>query len=322
MSAREFFDRIRTEAWPFVSSWPEQQQAEHVYLDFKRGNFDPATGKLVATDKDALARALSGFANTDGGVLVFGVDARSAGKGEPDVVQSIEPIPGLRRFAELVRETSKTIVEPVIAGLDLESVANPAAADEGVLAVLVPRSMGGPHRANGGEETTKDRYFMRTADSTKVMPHRLLAALFAAPPEPRFVLTASYNDVNAPIRFSLRNNGPGSASQVRVQVIARDGVGQRVGQWSVESPWQAGATGTAFFSARPFYPEEFLPVAAIIVQQHLLALPSVVMLEGRIDSLTSRPLHFGPRRILSGQALAFSHDGVQEMHPSDLQRQA
>jgi len=320
VSAREFFDRIRAEGWALVSSWPAQQQTEQLYLECKSTNFDPATLKLTNADKDALARALSGFANTDGGVLMFGVNARPAAKGQPDVVQAIEPVRGLPRFAELVRDTAKTIVEPAIAGIDLELVTAPGVADEGVLALLVPRSMGGPHRANGGEEKTKDRYFMRTADSTIVMPHRQLAAIFAAPPEPRLGLLLVYPSEGGPISVHIHNSGPGSAQHVRLQLFLRDWSGRTLGKWASMDPhWEpSGVTSFILHAGRPLYPEEVFRVGELRFKLDELSMPSFVAIDGRVDSLSSRPLFLERRRISSGQALRVTHDGVEEGFARDV----
>ncbi len=50
-------------------------------------------------DRKTLAEALSGFANSDGGVIVWGVDCRQGvGKDESDATQSVKPIVNLDRW--------------------------------------------------------------------------------------------------------------------------------------------------------------------------------------------------------------------------------
>jgi hypothetical protein len=53
------------------------QQTEHLQLDFKTVN----SALLNRDDRMSLACALSGFANSSGGLIVWGVDARKNGDG-------------------------------------------------------------------------------------------------------------------------------------------------------------------------------------------------------------------------------------------------
>ncbi|MGD1098296.1 MAG: RNA-binding domain-containing protein [Bryobacteraceae bacterium] len=58
-------------------------QTEDLHLDAKEWS---------ARDDDTqrvLAKALSGFSNADGGILVIGLEARSLTKGDPDMLQAL-----------------------------------------------------------------------------------------------------------------------------------------------------------------------------------------------------------------------------------------
>src|SRR5262245_16711236 len=48
---------------------------EHLYLEFKEKE-NRTRPSVTKPDRDHLAKALSGFANSDGGLLVWGVEAR------------------------------------------------------------------------------------------------------------------------------------------------------------------------------------------------------------------------------------------------------
>jgi hypothetical protein len=58
------------------------QQCEHLLLDFKTVN----SASFNRDDRRSLACALSGFANSSGGLIVWGVDARS-----PDIITDLPP---------------------------------------------------------------------------------------------------------------------------------------------------------------------------------------------------------------------------------------
>ncbi len=66
-------------------------------LDFKAASINAAP--MQDGDRKTLAKAISGFANADGGIVVWGVDCRHGkGKYDPDVVQGLKPISNLRRW--------------------------------------------------------------------------------------------------------------------------------------------------------------------------------------------------------------------------------
>lgn len=61
-------------------------QSETLHLDFTTKH-DSETGALDLDDRKGLSIALSGFANAEGGVLVWGVDCRKVDG--VDVAQSV-----------------------------------------------------------------------------------------------------------------------------------------------------------------------------------------------------------------------------------------
>lgn len=77
---REVFDRLKAEGWPLVESWRQARESETLHLEFKLKT-DPSTDAIEDEDKAEIARTLSALANTEGGLLVVGVDA-GGGRGK------------------------------------------------------------------------------------------------------------------------------------------------------------------------------------------------------------------------------------------------
>jgi hypothetical protein len=50
------------------------RQSEELWLDFKRVATKPADTKLHANDRKNLARAISGFGNSVGGIILWGIE--------------------------------------------------------------------------------------------------------------------------------------------------------------------------------------------------------------------------------------------------------
>jgi hypothetical protein len=183
-----------------------------LYLDFKAIN-----SGAKATDQnieEKLARALSGFANVAGGVLVYGITTSRGPKGEPDRAQAVTPIQGVTAFRAALERMASRVVEPVIAGVDIREIENPATLGDGVVVVRVPESIGKPHRAVRTTSEANDRYFMRTTTEIIVMPHAMLAALFGGSPPPQLELRARFVGSVQPsprVEIRLVNRGRGSA---------------------------------------------------------------------------------------------------------------
>ena len=70
-NARSIFERYSTSLAAIEQSIVHPAREENLYLDFKKA----ADGKGPATkpDRKNLSKALSGFANSEGGVIVWGV---------------------------------------------------------------------------------------------------------------------------------------------------------------------------------------------------------------------------------------------------------
>jgi hypothetical protein len=65
-------------------------------------------------DKDNFAKALSGFANADGGVLVWGLQASGGDRTKPDVVTGVKPVSKLSAAHSELLSLVGQVVEPLV----------------------------------------------------------------------------------------------------------------------------------------------------------------------------------------------------------------
>jgi hypothetical protein len=204
--------------WARIERLVAEKEPESLWLDFKEVR-DPAAEPKEDYLKEKLARALSGFANTEGGILVYGIFAKEGKKGEPDAAEKITPIAEPSRFRAALEKLVKTLTDPVVGGIVVQEIVNPAK-DEGVVVVFVPESNGAPHRIVSTTPVVNDKYMMRTATSVVVMPHRLLADRFSRSAPPRLQLTARFRSLGpAVVEFRLENIGRGAARRPAFEVI-------------------------------------------------------------------------------------------------------
>lgn len=222
---RERFDNIDAKE---LVAMQERHEEESFNLDFKRIN---PTGELSDDDKGNLRKAISGFANSAGGIILWGVDTKKAEpkkKGEPEDrsrFQSLVPIANGDRVAIRFHELTATATQPAVSGV----VHREIKVDGGfIIKTFVPASDGGPHRTN----ETNGQYYRRDADAFRAMQHHEIADMFGrrARPQLEFYtsrLTRPRRDIGRPYQalvvVGIRNIGRGLARFPKLVVHAARG---------------------------------------------------------------------------------------------------
>ncbi len=187
------------------------RKGEDLHLDFKTvGSADLDR----RDDRKNLAIAVAGFANADGGLLVWGVDARPDRDGIDCAVEK-QPIRPLTRFLARLNQLTADAASPVVDGVVHREIPL-IGEDVGFAATLVPRSDSGPHMAKLGE----DRYYKRSGSSFVRMEHFDVEDMFGR--RPRAVINLTHRVVrggepgfphywNARVILGIGNAGRGVA---------------------------------------------------------------------------------------------------------------
>src|SRR5262249_31758685 len=116
-----------------------RRQEENLHLDFKRAN-----SVLSRDDRKNLAIALSGFANGDGGVIIWGVETARTADGI-EYVSGIDSISPLFQFIAQLNEFTGQAVNPLLDGVQHKRIE--LTSDSGIALSLIPSSDAGPHMA-------------------------------------------------------------------------------------------------------------------------------------------------------------------------------
>ncbi|MDT0123888.1 ATP-binding protein [Paenibacillus sp. RRE4] len=172
---------------------------ENLFLDFKR-KANPLVDGLKREDKTTYAKALSGFSNASGGVIVWGIDARKEGNTGPDVASEEKPIAGLKRFLTDLNSLISDALDPVNTGvINREIYLNDdSECDKGFIVSYVPASDLPPHRAM----CTENIYYTRAGDNFIMMEHFMLEDAFGKRRKPHLEIFTKL--VRHPI--SIMNN--------------------------------------------------------------------------------------------------------------------
>lgn len=150
-AAKIIFDALVSGGEAEVIRLIRNDEPEHLHLDFKTRPQDKDLQPL-------LGKALSGFANADGGVLVFGV-AESSG------VRTAEPFDDAKAFEQELNALFSRVVAFPVPGVVTALLASQQLG-KAYVAVLVPASDLAPHRSEKDK-----RYYRRAGDSFYPMEH-------------------------------------------------------------------------------------------------------------------------------------------------------
>jgi hypothetical protein len=183
---------------------------EDLHIEFKQKQ-DRRNGKLSDGDKSAFSKALSGFANADGGVLVFGIGTKK-GPDKIDRAASLEPITGHMIMAATLRDSVFNSTHPIVNGVRVESIDVVGGNTAGYVKCLIPQSDNPPHRAMQAAR----EYWRRTDGAFQRMEHYELEDVFGRRLRPVLILSIELrprpnDDLSEELRFYLSNEGRGVA---------------------------------------------------------------------------------------------------------------
>jgi hypothetical protein len=244
--------RGSAEALVAVREWVQQAQVEDLYLDFTRKDA-PGTGALAANDKRGYAKALSGFANSDGGLLVWGVVAEkdTADPESADAAKDLEPIQPLAVFLSELNSILYYSTKPPVSGVENIAVPESTTTDSGYVVTYIPAGTNPPYRA---ENDNNNNYYKRAGSSFYPMePYDIRDVVFRFR-YPKLDLHLAYSRVKTEngvheyaLEASVTNHGPTALRDYKVVIAMPLGIETkhypRTGLWRHEECLSAdGAT--------------------------------------------------------------------------------
>lgn len=209
----EIFNRLKKEGYPALEAFIADRQAEEFFLDFKRASNDGADSKLSTSDNKNLSKAISGFANSEGGVIVWGIDCSMDFDGA-DVAKALFPIKNPKRFLSLIQgAVSRCTIPP---HSKVEQFVIEYNDNEGYVVTLIPKSNTAPHQS-----LVNKQYYIRAGSDFVPTPHDVLSGMFGRRPQPHvfpsFILSVpklENNELKIEFGLAVHNEGPGIASNV------------------------------------------------------------------------------------------------------------
>lgn len=179
------------------------------------------------------SKAASAFANTEGGVILWGVDARLDPETRLDMISGAPLVEFPERLVDwLTRKTSGALF-PAVPGIQHFAVLDDGG-NRGVVLTYVPASLSPPHQATHSSR----QYFVRTQSASEPMHHSLIASMFGRRPAPRAEVLVTV--------LELENSRPGGTTlKLQFSVANRGLVPARSPYFTIRShpeSWNYGKT--------------------------------------------------------------------------------
>ncbi len=226
-NAEEYFKAITLESnlYGYFAALPLIPEQETEWLECKGCVTVDRKTKLPVciSDNDVKtfwSEALSGFANTGGGVLIWGLDARKDATGI-DCVQDIALHEDAEKLAERLKELLPHSVDPPVGGVQIKAARKPNG-KEGFVVCYIPEGKAKPHRG----ESANRNYYIRIGTSFVIPPVSLLRNLFYPASSVHLVpcVLIELSTDNVYFRFTFDNRGSLSAHEIFVVLEHEDSV--------------------------------------------------------------------------------------------------
>jgi Schlafen, AlbA_2 len=219
--AQALFDLFTS--WDVLERLVNDGETEGTHLEAKA----PASSNLTTEQRKNLARAASGFANTGGGVILWGVSTTRHVHTTLDVLSQVEPIGNCRRLAQEIHARLPSLTTPAVGSPPSRVITEKPGDRRGVIVTYIPRATGDPVQSNEDRQ-----FYVRTGDDFTVMPYEVLRRMFAGSEAPDLAplfderLCRLNDDETWDVPFVVQNRASASARDVLafVRILEADAV--------------------------------------------------------------------------------------------------
>jgi hypothetical protein len=188
---------------------------EELFLDYKRSSTVLPSRTLHDDDRKNLAKAVGGFGNSEGGVIVWGVDCRHTPRG--DIPKGPVPITDPVALKTLFDGAVGGLTLPAHSGVENLALQNQGGTD-GFVITYVPAGLHVPYQTL----YPKEEYYIRAGSNFLPTSHGVLAGLFGRRPQPnvspivrlKTVETVHPNLMRRNLDVAVANTGRGLADDI------------------------------------------------------------------------------------------------------------
>ena len=212
--AESIFQQLRS--WRSLQDLIDAGETEGLYLECKA----PTSPTLNPGMRQHLGEAISGFSNTSGGVVIWGISTTKHAHSRLDVLTQIEPVGNVVSLAANIDRAIPSLGYPTIRSVPSMVVRRQKSDTRGVVVTYVPPNAGDPV-----QNVLDKKFYLRTIDGFVEMPYDVLKRLFAGssapdlrPELPAHLVTRTGDVWNIPIAFSNSSTAAATFTRVHVEI--------------------------------------------------------------------------------------------------------
>lgn len=153
----------------------DQGECEGLFLECK----SPAEPILSKDLKNKLSVAISGFSNTEGGIIIWGISTTKHEHGNLDVLSQKENMGNCEYFKKQIEKSFPTLTTPSITNIKNKIIKEKSTETKGVVITYIPKNPGDPIQSN-----IDNHFYFRNGDEFIKLPYEMLRRLFAATDSP------------------------------------------------------------------------------------------------------------------------------------------
>lgn len=175
--AEDIFQKLIYFGEDAIDDYIVNLQSEELFLDFKRADSAGKNGNsLHKDDRRNLAKCISGFGNSEGGVVIWGVEcSRSVEVG--DVARAKVKVQNVHRFLSWLENAISGCTVPSHNGVRNHIISVDENGD-GFVATYIPKSDMAPLMTTIGNV-----FYIRSGSNNVPAPYSVLAGMFGKPPQ-------------------------------------------------------------------------------------------------------------------------------------------
>lgn len=225
--ANDLFEKIKKDGVKAIDELILTRKSEELFLDFKKSS-DNGSGRILSDDdRKNLGKAISGFGNSAGGLIIWGLEC-APDKNGADVVNKKALLQDAKKYVSQLEGAISGVTLPPHAGVENLAIALNGKR-EGFVATYVPENSGLPLQS-----VSKSQFYIRAGSNFIPTPYNVLASLFGKRPQPYVFVNYTLSPAKV-VRdglylqagFMVHNRGPGIATDLYLNSTIRSSAGDQ-----------------------------------------------------------------------------------------------